>query len=144
MASAICYAIMVAAAGIDARDRVFPNGLAALFIVAAGASAVVAGGIGLLVRRICLAWVACGILLLFELVWRRLHGGVAGLGMGDIKYLFGCLLLDPLLGLYSFAMGLLALAVAGLILHRPSLPLLPFAVCAYAALAALAGSGFWF
>ena len=132
---------MCAAAAIDARTRSFPNGLAAAFALACGARAWAEGGAGLLWRRACLASLLCGVLVLFELGWRRFHGGAAGLGMGDIKYLFGSLLLNPLRGLCSFAMGLLLLAGAGLVSRQRSLPLLPFSVCAYAALAVSAGLG---
>ena len=139
--NAVCYALMGAAAAVDARERVFPNALAAAFTLSCALAALDAGGAELLRARALGALACCGALLAFELAWRRAHGGAAGLGMGDLKYLFGALLLDPAGALVSFAAGLAALAVAGLASRRASLPLLPFVVGAQAALIILSGGG---
>lgn len=123
------------AAGIDAKIRRLPNMLAATFAVTAGLRAFFAGGVGELARHAVCALVVCGALVAFELLWRRSHDGAAGIGMGDVKFLFGAMLANPLLAIVAFAVGLAALAIAGLVLRVPSLPALPFIVGALGALA---------
>ena len=108
---------IAAAALIDARERRFPHALSVLL----AATAVMA------------------LLLATETLWRRMHGGAAGLGGGDVKFLAALMLADPLYALASFILGLCLLAVCGLLARRDALPLLPFVAigCAFVPLAAL-------
>lgn len=125
------WCILVWAACVDARDRVFPNGLAlALAAVCALFCAVTRSPSTLLLHALEAA-AFCGLLVVFEMAWRR-RKGASGIGMGDIKCLFALMLVSPLEGVLSFAGALALLAVAGAALGRGSLPLLPFLVAAYA------------
>lgn len=81
--------------------------------------------------RLLAALAICGVLVAFEVVWRRFHDGEFGLGMGDIKCLVTLMLADPALGISSFISGLLGLAVTGTALRVRSLPLLPFVTVAW-------------
>lgn len=123
------------AAGIDIRVRRLPNALAATFATTAACGALCSGGPSALARNAACAVLACAALIAFELLWRRGHGGAAGIGMGDVKFLFGAMLLGPLWALLSFALGMVALAIAGLIGRVRAFPALPFIVGAMAVLA---------
>ena len=56
----------------------------------------------------------------------KLEKVVINMGMGDIKALVPLMVVNPSCALIAFAVGLLALALAGLLLHRRALPFLPF------------------
>mgnify|MGYP003373903816 CR=1 FL=1 len=132
------WGILVYAAWRDARTRTFPNGCAAALAAVCAAWCVAGlGGAGMLGLNAVLALAVAAALVLFERAWRR-RRGEAGLGMGDVKFLAALMLCDPARALAAFAAGLLGLAAAGLALRRTSLPLLPFAVGAYAVLSAAA------
>lgn len=128
----VLWALLVLAAGIDARQRRFPRALGCAIACVSAALSVLAGG---LVR---LAWCACAacafgaVLTGVEIVWRRRHAGRPGLGMGDVKFLAALSLWAPLDAVLSLAGALVLLAWCGLLLHRDSLPLLPFAVPVFA------------
>ena len=147
------YALMAYAAWRDARTRMFPNVLAAAFVIVCAAVAFCAGGIidlsvtdgmgglqdggflvasGLkaLVKNAIAANVVFTLLYVFELIWRRLRRE-PGLGMGDLKFLFALMIAEPFKALMAFVLGLIALAFTGAITRKPALPLLPFMVGAY-------------
>ena len=140
-----CYHVLfILAAIIDARHRIFPNGLAlAMASLALGAVAIEAlhgaGDAGLVPWATRFAYAVlpaiaiCAGLAAFELAWRRIQSA-PGLGMGDIKLLFSLALLDPLMAVASLFLGLTALAAACLISKKPSLPLIPFLASAWALL----------
>lgn len=128
-------ALMLLAAVIDARHRRFPNTLALALAGTAALAAWAQDGTGALVHNLMWASLTCGMLIAFELAWRHVHHGAPGIGMGDVKFLFGAMLYTPHAALVSFGLGLAALAVAGVVTHRPSLPALPFIVGAMALLA---------
>ncbi|MDO4437068.1 MAG: hypothetical protein Q4B77_03880 [Coriobacteriaceae bacterium] len=128
LALIIIFLLMLVAACVDARSRRFPF---ALFIALACTCLLASwlrDGPRLVAVNALMALGVCGTLVLLELAWRAFHQGAAGLGMGDIKYLFAVMLWRPMLGIASVCGGLFTLAVCGVILRRPSLPLLPFAV----------------
>lgn len=127
--AAFCL-LMIAGAVIDARERRFPNVLA--FACAVSACCTV-GSLDLrfLAARMLYALALCVALLSFEVLWRRLKGA-AGLGFGDIKAFFSLAVIDPIIALISLCAALMLLAVAGLLFHKPSLPLLPFLVPSFA------------
>ena len=142
IASALALGVSVevlAAAAIDAQTRRFPNGLAALLAVTCASHAIFASGFPALASHALLAACSGAALFAAESVWRRLHGGAAGLGGGDVKFLAALMLADPLYALASFILGLCLLAVCGLLARRDALPLLPFVAigCAFVPLAAL-------
>lgn len=120
--------LAVVAAWIDARERRFPNGLALVFASVCAVYCLLMFGVGRLVLHAAFSAITCGTLVGFEMLWRRSHKGVPGLGMGDVKFLGGFMLAWPFAALVSFALGLLGLAVAGVALKQKSLPLLPFVV----------------
>lgn len=125
---------LMAAAYIDARERRFPNELAAALALTGVAMVYAWGGTDLLLANMGFAICACVFLVVFELVWRRTHGGNAGLGMGDVKFLAGYVIATGVFAVTSFALGLVLLAVAGTVSRERSYPLIPFIVCASAVL----------
>lgn len=157
--AAVRVAIMGYAAVRDARTRVFPNGVALAFLLVCAGEAFVCGGITplavpdgeggsanggflpfsgaqALLRNLVPALLVCGALLALELGWRRVRRE-SGLGIGDLKFLFALMLVNPYHALTSFTAGLLLMALAGLALRRRTLPLLPFAVICYLLLIAV-------
>lgn len=120
-----------AGALIDARERRFPNALAAACAVAAFAGVWLDLGLNIALDHAGLAVIVYLTLVLSESLWRRFRQ-VPGIGMGDAKALFALCTLDPLGGIVAFATSLLALAVACLITKSHSLPLLPFLVPIFA------------
>lgn len=120
-----------AGALIDARERRFPNALAAVCAVAAFAGVWLDLGLDIALDYAGLAVIVYLALVLTESLWRRLRHA-PGIGMGDAKALFALCTLDPLGGIVAFATSLLALAVACLITKSRSLPLLPFLVPIFA------------
>lgn len=120
-----------AGALIDARERRFPNALAAACAVAAFAGFWLDLGLNTALDHADLAVIVYLALVLTESLWRRVRQA-PGIGMGDAKALFALCTLDPLGGIVAFATSLLALAVACLITKSRSLPLLPFLVPIFA------------
>ena len=120
-----------AGAVIDARERRFPNALAAVCAVAAFAGVWLDGGLNTALDHAGLAVIVYLSLVLTESIWRR-HRQTPGIGMGDVKALFALCTLDPLGGIVAFAAALLFLAIACLITKSRSLPLLPFLVPIFA------------
>lgn len=121
----------IAGAIIDARERRFPNVLAAACAVAAFAGVWLDRGADVALDHAGLAVVVYLALVLTESLWRRLRQA-PGIGMGDAKALFALCTLDPMGGIVAFAAALLALAFFCLITKSRSLPLLPFLVPIFA------------
>lgn len=128
---------VLTAAVIDARRRVFPAWLMALMLVTGVGCACALGGFERALFGCAASFCLCLALTGFEVAWRRIHGGAMGLGMGDIKFLAALMPAWPAGAAVSFAGGLALLAMAGVVCKKPSLPLIPFVVCA-APIAALA------
>ena len=120
-----------AGAVIDARERRFPNALAAACAVAAFVGVWLDRGLNTALDHAGLAVIVYLSLLLTESLWRRCRQA-PGIGMGDVKALFALCTFDPLGGIVAFAVALLALAAACLIAKSRSLPLLPFLVPIFA------------
>lgn len=120
-----------AGAVIDARERRFPNVLAAACAVAAFAGVWLDAGLNTALDRAGLAVIVYLSLALTESLWRRLRQA-PGIGMGDAKALFALCTLDPMGGVVAFAAALLVLALSCLITKSRSLPLLPFLVSIFA------------
>ena len=120
-----------AGALIDARERRFPNALAAVCAVAAFAGVWLDHGLNIALDYAGLAVIVYLALVLTESLWRRFRQA-PGIGMGDAKALFALCTLDPLGGVVAFAVALLTLAAACLIAKSRSLPLLPFLVPIFA------------
>lgn len=120
-----------AGALIDARERRFPNALAAACAVAAFAGVWLDLGLNIALDHAGLAVIVYLPLVLTESLWRRFRQA-PGIGMGDAKALFAFCTLDPLGGIVAFAASLLALAAACFITKSRSLPLLPFLVPIFA------------
>ena len=120
-----------AGALIDARERRFPNALAAACAVAAFAGVWLDLGLNTALDHADLSVIVYLALVLTESLWRRVRQA-PGIGMGDAKALFALCTLDPLGGIVAFATSILALAVACLITKSRSLPLLPFLVPIFA------------
>ena len=121
----------IAGACIDARERRFPNALAAACAVAAFVGIWLDLGMNTVLDHAGLAVIVYLALVLTESLWRRLLQA-PGIGMGDAKALFALCTLDPLDGIVAFAVALLVLAIACLITKSRSLPLLPFLVPIFA------------
>ena len=120
-----------AGAWIDARERRFPNALAAACAVAAFAGVWLDLGLNTALDHADLAVIVYLALVLTESLWRRVRQA-PGIGMGDAKALFALCTLDPLGGIVAFAASLLALAATCLFTKSRSLPLLPFLVPIFA------------
>ncbi|MDY4449099.1 MAG: prepilin peptidase [Collinsella sp.] len=120
-----------AGAAIDARERRFPNELAGVCAVAAFAGVWLDKGVNMALDHAGLAVIVYLALVLTESLWRRLRHA-PGIGMGDAKALFALCTFDPLGGVVAFAVALLTLATACLIVKSRSLPLLPFLVPIFA------------
>lgn len=120
-----------AGALIDARERRFPNALAAACAVAAFAGVWLDLGLNTALDHADLAVIVYLALVLTESLWRRLRHA-PGIGMGDVKALFALCTLDPLGGIVAFAVALLVLALSCLFTKSRSLPLLPFLVPIFA------------
>lgn len=120
-----------AGAAIDARERRFPNDLAGACAVAAFAGVWIDKGVNMALDHAGLAVIVYLALVLTESLWRRLRHA-PGVGMGDAKALFALCTFDPLGGVVAFAVALLTLAAACLIVQSRSLPLLPFLVPIFA------------
>lgn len=120
-----------AGALIDARERRFPNALAASCAVAAFAGVWLDLGMNIALDHAGLAVIVYLALVLTESLWRRFRQA-SGIGMGDAKALFALCTLDPLGGIVAFAASLLALAATCLFTKSHSLPLLPFLVPIFA------------
>ena len=121
----------IAGAFIDARERRFPNALAAACAVAAFVGVWLDLGMNAALDHARLAVIVCLALVLTESLWRRLRHA-PGIGMGDVKALFALCTLDPLGGIVAFAFALLVLALSCLFTKSRSLPLLPFLVPIFA------------
>ena len=120
-----------AGAVVDARERRFPNALAAACAVAAFAGVWLDRGVSTALGHAGLALIVYLALVLTESLWRRLRQ-TPGVGMGDAKALFALCTLDPMGGIVAFATALLVLALSCLITKSRSLPLLPFLVPIFA------------
>lgn len=120
-----------AGAVIDARERRFPNALAAACAVAALAGVWLDRGLNTALDHAGLAVIVYLSLVLTESLWRR-YRQTPGIGMGDAKALFALCTFDPLGALVAFAAALLSLAAVCLITKSRSLPLLPFLVPIFA------------
>ncbi len=116
---------------IDARERRFPNVLAAVCAVAAFAGVWLDRGANVALDHAGLAVIVYLALVLTESLWRRLRQA-PGIGMGDAKAIFALCTFDPLGGIVAFAAALLVLAITCLITKSRSLPLLPFLVPIFA------------
>lgn len=120
-----------AGAVIDARERRFPNMLAAVCAVAAFAGVWLDRGSEVALDHAGLAVIVYLVLVLTESLWRRLRQA-PGIGMGDAKALFALCTFDSLGGIVAFAAALLVLAITCLFTKSRSLPLLPFLVPIFA------------
>lgn len=120
-----------AGAAIDARERRFPNALAAACAVSAFVGVWLDLGMNTVLDHAGLAVIVYLALVLTESLWRRVRHA-PGIGMGDVKALFALCTLDPLGGIMAFAVALLVLALSCLFTKSRSLPLLPFLVPIFA------------
>lgn len=120
-----------AGAAIDARERRFPNELAAACAVPALVGVWLDRGVNTALDHAGLAVIVYLALVLTESLWRRLRQ-TQGIGMGDVKALFALCTLDPMGGIVAFVAALLLLALSCLITKSRSLPLLPFLVPIFA------------
>ncbi len=122
---ALFIVVLSAAALVDARFRICPNGLSAALAVVAVAYVWQVLGLAAVCQRAFFAALICAVLVAFELVWRRISRR-AGIGMGDVKVLFSLMVVNPQLATLSFCIGLIALAMFCAIRRQGAAPLLPF------------------
>ena len=120
-----------AGAVVDARERRFPNALAAACAVAAFAGVWLDRGVNMALDHAGLAVIVYLALVLTESLWRCVRHA-PGIGMGDAKALFALCTVDPLGGIAAFAVALLVLALSCLLTKSRFLPLLPFLVPIFA------------
>ena len=120
-----------AGAVVDARERRFPNTLAAACAVAAFAGVWLDRGVNTALDHAGLAVIVYLALVLTESLWRCVRH-TPGIGMGDAKALFALCTVDPLGGIAAFAVALLVLALSCLLTKSRFLPLLPFLVPMFA------------
>lgn len=119
--------LLVAAAYIDARSRLFPNELALALAFVSAACALCSSGAVYCAIALARAAVFCAALFGFEALWRRYRGS-SGIGMGDLKATFSLLVLSFRAGVAGFCVGLALLAVACVARRADSMPALPFIV----------------
>ena len=100
-----------AGAVVDARERRFPNALAAACAVAAFAGVWLDRGVNTALDHAGLAVFFYLALVLTESLWRWVRHA-PGIGMGDAKALFALCTVDPLGGIMAFAVALLVLALS--------------------------------
>lgn len=141
LASSILFsALLLAGAAFDLAEHRLPQPLALALASTAALHAVFVGGLPLLALN-ALCALALGLLLTgAECLWRRVRGSF-GQGMGDIKALLALMLVDPSLGLASYMLACLALALTGAVLGRRALPMVPFMAVAAAALSVTGSLG---
>lgn len=120
-----------AGVAIDARERRFPNALAAACAMAAFVGVWLDLGMNTALDHAGLAVIVYLALVRTESLWRRVRH-TPGIGMGDAKALFALCTLDPMGGIVAFAIALLVLALSCLFTKSRSLPLLPFLVPIFA------------
>ena len=120
-----------AGAVVDARERRFPNALAAACAVAAFAGVWLDRGVNTALDHAGLAVIVYLALVLTESLWRCVRHA-PGIGMGDAKVLFALCAVDLMGGIAAFAVALLVLALSCLLTKSRSLPLLPFLVPIFA------------
>lgn len=120
-----------AGAVVDARERRFPNTLAAACAVAAFAGVWLDRGVNTAFDHAGLAVIVYLALVLTESLWRCVRH-TPGIGMGDAKALLALCMVDPLGSIMAFAVALLVLALSCLLTKSRSLPLLPFLVPIFA------------
>ena len=120
-----------AGAVVDARERRFPNALAAACAVAAFAGVWLDRGINTALDHAGLAIIVYLALVLTESLWRCVRHA-PGIGMGDAKALFALCAVDLMGGIAAFDVALLVLALSSLLTKSRSLPLLPFLVPIFA------------
>lgn len=120
-----------AGVAIDARERRFPNALAAACAMAAFVGVWLDLGMNTALDHAGLAVIVYLALVLTESLWRRVRH-TPGIGMGDAKALFALCTLDPMGGIVAFAIALLVLALSCLFTKSRSLPLLSFLVPIFA------------
>ena len=120
-----------AGAVVDARERRFPNALAAACAVAAFAGVWLDRGVNTALDHAGLAVIVYLALVLTESLWRCVRHA-PGIGMGDAKALFALCAVDLMGGIAAFAVALLVLALSCLLTKSRSLPLLPFLVPIFA------------
>lgn len=120
-----------AGAVVDARERRFPNALAAACAVAAFAGVWLDRGINTALDHAGLAVIVYLALVLTESLWRCVRHA-PGIGMGDAKALFALCAVDLMGGIAAFAVALLVLALSCLFTKSRFLPLLPFLVPIFA------------
>lgn len=120
-----------AGVAIDARERRFPNALAAACAMAAFVGVWLDLGMNTALDHAGLAVIVYLALVLTESLWRRVRH-TPGIGMGDAKALFALCTLDPMAGIVAFAIALLVLVLSCLFTKSRSLPLLPFLVPIFA------------
>lgn len=120
-----------AGAVVDARERRFPNALAAACAVAAFAGVWLDRGINTALDHAGLAIIVYLALVLTESLWRCVRHA-PGIGMGDAKVLFALCAVDLMGGIAAFAVALLVLALSCLFTKSRFLPLLPFLVPIFA------------
>lgn len=120
-----------AGAVVDARERRFPNALAAACAVAAFAGVWLDRGVNTALDHAGLAVIVYLALVLTESLWRCVRHA-PGIGMGDAKALFALCAVDLMGGIAAFAVALLVLALSCLFTKSRSLPLLPFLVPIFA------------
>lgn len=126
----VFFSLLTAAAAIDARERRLPLCLARSLAVVGAALSVLEGGPAMLARHLACAVAVCALLVLFELLWRRMRGA-PGQGMGDIRALFALTLVEPAAAIAAYGASLLLLAAGCAFLRRRSLPLIPFLTPAF-------------
>lgn len=117
--------LLVGASIFDMRERRLPNAYAAVMLAVSVVATLACAGMEVLLANGVTVAVITLALVGFELGYRRVRGS-SGMGMGDIKALVPLMVVNPSCALIAFAVGLLALALAGLLLHRRALPFLPF------------------
>lgn len=125
MLFALFIVLLVAAALIDLRARVCPNGVSAALALVSIVYILQGFGVADAFWRVLLAVLICSALVAFELVWRRFFGRV-GIGMGDVKVFFSLVVVSPQLAVISFCAALIMLAVYCAARRQGTAPLLPF------------------
>lgn len=131
----VFFSLLAVAAVIDARERRLPLFLARCLAVLGAVLSFLEGGPLMLAAHLGCAVTVCALLVVFEVLWRRMLGS-PGQGMGDIRALFALILAEPVAAIAAYGASLLLLAAGCALLRRRALPLIPFLAPAFLGAAA--------
>lgn len=133
-------ASLVAASAFDVRFRRFPHALAFCLLALCVLRVFLALSPQRFYAHIVCAALFFSLLFAMEYIWRLACGRV-GLGMGDVKFASCLVVIDPVLGMASFGVGMLGVAVVLVATRGKTAPCIPYCTGAFLLLCAMCRIG---